>query len=307
MTTPRGALATLALVLLATACSPAFQPTGESAPAAGPGWAVPPNPIPAAPAESGSSRDQALDRAGGAVTSPSSGPSAEMPLASTLDRLIVRTADVKLAVPNVRQAIDVIERIATGAGGLVFSSSFSTGGDREAATVTLRVPPDEQTFHEVLDQLVALEGAVVTDRSIQSQDVTEEFTDLEARRRSLQATEARLLALLERATQLQDILALERELANVRGQIERIEGRQRLLERRLELATIVVTLRQAPPELGGWSLREAAAGAWASLLAATRLLAVALVWLVVWLPVYGALLLLGWLLYRRYRPSRASS
>ena len=66
-----------------------------------------------------------------------------------------------------------------------------------------------------------------------SQDVTEEYVDLGANLRNLQASESAILKLMDKATQIQDVLALQRELTNVRGQIERIQGRKTYLERRI--------------------------------------------------------------------------
>ena len=53
---------------------------------------------------------------------------------------------------------------------------------------------------------------------------------------------------MDKATQIQDVLSLQRELTNVRGQIERIQGRKRFLERRSDMATITLSLRLPPVE-----------------------------------------------------------
>src|SRR5205085_6052703 len=99
-------------------------------------------------------------------------------------------------------------------------------------------------------------GKVTTETS-GSQDVTDEYVDLGANLRNLQASETAILKLMDKATQIQDVLALQRELTNVRGQIERIQGRKTYLERRTDMATITVALRlPAPPPspalTGGW-------------------------------------------------------
>jgi hypothetical protein len=73
--------------------------------------------------------------------------------------------------------------------------------------------------------------------------VTEEFVDLESNLRNLQAAEVRLVGLMERAQKVDEVIAVQRERTNVRSQIERIEGRRRLLECRSEFTTINLTLR----------------------------------------------------------------
>ena len=79
-----------------------------------------------------------------------------------------------------------------------------------------------------------------------SEDVTEQFIDLEARLRSALREEQSLLSLLERADTVSNILTIERELARVRSEIERLQGQLNYLSRRVDLATISVAL--FPPE-----------------------------------------------------------
>jgi hypothetical protein len=93
--------------------------------------------------------------------------------------------------------------------------------------MTIRVPADSRTYSNTLERLRGLSTKVV-EESVSSQDVTEEFVDLESSLRNLRATEARLLALLERAQKVEEVITVQRELTNVRGQIEKIEGRRTL-------------------------------------------------------------------------------
>ena len=79
-----------------------------------------------------------------------------------------------------------------------------------------------------------------------SEDVTEQFIDLEARLRSAHREEESLLSLLERADTVSNILTIERELARVRSEIERLQGQINFMSRRVDLATISVAL--FPPE-----------------------------------------------------------
>lgn len=308
-TVNRFGLVFLISTVLVAACSPAplaekldsakgaLEQRGASAPA--PGQAAP----------------QIAPSAGGArpATAAIQGsPNAsQAPLPNVLDRMIIRTADVKLSVPDVRQAVTQVEQIATLVGGMVFASSFSASQQQDVASVTLRVPPDQETFQQVLDRLAAMEGAKVTDKNIGSTDVTEEYTDLDAQLRNLQATETRLLALLDKATRLEDVLTLERELSSVRNNIERIQGRKQLLQRRADLATIVVTLRQVAAgknEAGeGWNPLTIASKAIAALVMATQGIATVLIWLVVWSPVYALPIYVLWLLRRRLQQPRTAT
>ena len=79
-------------------------------------------------------------------------------------------------------------------------------------------------------------------RSHQNELVSEQFIDLEARLKSSLRQEESLLSLLERANQVGEILTIERELSRIRSDIERVQGQLNFLERRVDLATITVSL-----------------------------------------------------------------
>jgi hypothetical protein len=160
--------------------------------------------------------------------------------------------------------------------------------------MTLRVPADPATYQATLDRLRGLAERVV-DEQAQAQDVTEEYVDLDARLRTLRASEESLLALLGKATRVEDILQIQRELTNVRSQIEQIQGRKQALERRADMATINVTIREVGAfSRPGWSPGGTFEEAVRALGAALRGLAVFAIWLLVFSPIWGGFLLLGW-------------
>ena len=108
--------------------------------------------------------------------------------------------------------------------------------------MTIRVPQDE--FFSVFEQIKAL-GKVQSENA-GSEDVTERFIALAARRNSAQREETSLLSLLDRAEQINEILIIERELTRVRTELEQLQGQLNFLERRVDLATITVFL--TPPQ-----------------------------------------------------------
>jgi hypothetical protein len=124
-----------------------------------------------------------------------------------------------------------------------------TYGDRRAGRWVVRTPVAR--FHEFLDRVVSL--GVPETRQIDAQDVTEEYVDLEARLANKRKLESRILDLLEKQTgEIKDVIAVETELARVREEIERMEGRLRYLANRVELTTITISAREdvnyVPPE-----------------------------------------------------------
>jgi hypothetical protein len=156
----------------------------------------------------------------------------------TNQRRIISNASVSIEVETVEAAIDQVRSIAEGLGGLVeHLSSFGSDGNQQA-NMTLRVPQDQ--FFTAVDRIEEL--GKVRARNLGSEDVSEQFIDLEARLKSSLREEESLLSLLERANQISETLSIERELSRVRADIERVQGQLNFLERRVDLATISVSL-----------------------------------------------------------------
>lgn len=156
------------------------------------------------------------------------------------DRQVIYTADLRVEVQDFGKAVERIKSIVEAAGGFIANSSVDQSNDeRRSGSVDLRVP--KARFRDVMDDVKAL--GKVKHENLHGQDVTEEYTDLEARLSNAKQLEARILELLQRESKsLKDILEVEKELASVRGTIEQFEGRKRFLDDRLTLATINVSL-----------------------------------------------------------------
>jgi Flp pilus assembly protein TadB len=151
--------------------------------------------------------------------------------------------------------------------------------------VTIRVPADK--YQDTLAKLRDLAMRVESENT-NSQDVTEEFTDLQARKTNLEFTEAALQQLLEERQQVgktSDILEVYRELTDIRGQIEQIEGRMRYLANQSALSTITVDLipdvLSQPVTVAGWEPRGVAKEAVQALITALQGLSNLVIWLVI--------------------------
>jgi hypothetical protein len=271
----------------ASSSAPASQSqdrASEAAPARAPAAAAPPRPA-AAPAAGGASANQA------AQARPADAVQQELP---SFDRMIIRTVTMTLAVGNVQEAFHTVEQIVAEQNGYLPSSQIRQDGDRMTATMTLRVPADPATYQMTLERLRKVADRVI-DEQAQAQDVTEEYVDIDARLRTLKASEENLLALLAKATRVEDNLQIQRELTNVRSQIEQIQGRKQALERRADMATINLTIRETGAfSRPGWSPGGTFEEAVRALGAALRGLAVFAIWLLVFSPIWGGFLLLGW-------------
>ena len=215
-----------------------------------------------------------------AALAPSAGVAEEgggLSLPQQLDRKIIRTATLELEVEAVGAAVQEVESIAVAAGGFVSRSSvfieeppeLEGEGDvaprrTQTATVTIRVPAE--VYGSVMSQLRGVAEEVKSEIS-EASEVTEEFTDLQARLRNLEATEASYLELLTKAEEIPDILTVQDRINQVRLEIEQVQGRVNLLDSLTDLATITVqlTLPVVPaeePDGGqGWAA-EAWDAAW---------------------------------------------
>ena len=212
-----------------------------------------------------------LDGFAYASQAPSGGASTLDPeLQSLLDRKIIQSTSIDIHVDDVGHEFAEIISIATINGGFVASSTFSNVDDEQVADLTIRVPSDR--YQTVLAQIRGM-GEVQRESS-DANDVSEEYTDLQARIRTLEATERRYLELLAEANGINEILLVQDRLDFVRGQIEQIQGRINLLEQLTDLTTITVHLRPeaavVEPAPNGDSPLDAAANAWKSSLDVLR-------------------------------------
>lgn len=224
------------------------------------------------------------------------------------DRLVIKTATLTLIVKDVQESISQVTAIATEAGGFVVQSKAGKQADKLVATITIRVPV--AAFEATLDKLrkVAVE---VNSESLGGQDVTEEYTDLEAQLRNLQATEKQLLNLLERAQTVEDTLKVYNQLTDIRGRIERLQGRMNYLQKSAAMSTITVNLRpmeEKPIVKTGkeaWQPLETLKDALRAMASFLQFLADLAIWLLVFSPLFLAPVLVLWLIWRwtrRHRP-----
>ena len=167
----------------------------------------------------------------------------------TIVTLIIRTGDARIEVAEIRAAVTQLRELAQRVGGHVANSSYQGGRNEiRAATLELKVPAARY------DETVAALDAVGRVEYVNSraEDAGEEYADASARLTNARRLEERLLALLtSRTGKLEEVLAVERELARVRGEIEQIEGRLRYLRTRAAMSTLTVTAHEAEPMLGG--------------------------------------------------------
>jgi hypothetical protein len=167
---------------------------------------------------------------------------------------IVQTASVRLSVQRGRfdETVDEARSIAAGLAGFVVSSSASQGSAQRLVrgTLVLRIPA--RNYAEAMKALASL-GRVEARRE-NGQDVSQEYVDLRARTRQLQAVESQLLELLDRANTVGAALAVQQQLSQVQLDLEQARGRLQYLDDQVAFSTISLDLyeRVLPvPKSGG--------------------------------------------------------
>lgn len=223
------------------------------------------------------------------------------PGASIIPPMLIRTGNAVIEVDSLEIAISEVRLLAQRMGGFIANTAMQTGqGQIRSATLEMKVPAAR--FDEAIGGLTPLGKVEAVNE--QSEDVGEEFVDITARMTNARRLEERLLALLANRTgKLEDVLAVERELARVRQEIERYEGRIRYLRTRAAISTLSVTVHEPRPLIGNNPGRsvigQAFRNAWRNFV---RFIAGLIEAMGVLVPL-AAIGIVAWLLWRRYGPS----
>jgi hypothetical protein len=248
-------------------------------------------------------RDGALGAANGGTTTP--GTTQATPDGS--GPLIVRTGQLDLQVADMEAAIHAAETAVTAVGGYVSGSQRSGDADKASAMVMFRIPAAR--WNDALDALRKL-GTRVLGEQTSSQEVTAQVVDLGARLANLRVTETALQGIMDKATKIPDVLAVQEQLTGVRQQIEELDGQKQTLENQAALGSLTVTFTPPPAVAvaqvrAGWDPAREVDQAAAALVGLGQGLAGAGIWLlIVWVPILlvaGLIALVALIVLRRIR------
>lgn len=253
--------------------------------------------------------------AGGAERTDEESGVAGVPAVS--DRKVIYDGQMQLEAADTRAAFDRIIALVQGSGGFVAATSIGDTSERDeqpTISVTLRLPADNLTA--TLAQIRAVADRVVTE-SLQSQDVTDQFVDIEAQLRNLTALETELLALL---AELRDnnnadpskLLQVFDQIRATRGEIEQLEGRRQMLENLVSLATLQIGISPLPAAAPivstdpAWEPAAQAKGALRDLVEALQgladgLIRIGLYTLPILVLVLGPISLVAWFVWKRLK------
>lgn len=156
---------------------------------------------------------------------------------------IVRQGNVSIRVENANDAVEKIRGAAEWFKGSVFSADVadSSGNGIRSGVVVIKVP--SESFMAAMEGVKKV-GTIVVGESMSNQDVTSEFVDTEARLKNKQSEEEAFLKILDKASKMDDIIAVTQELSRVREEIEVMQGQLRYMSTQTDMAMITVMLSE---------------------------------------------------------------
>ena len=214
--------------------------------------------------------------------------------------MIIRSGQASIEVDSLEPAVATVRALAGRVGGYVANTTMQTGrGQLRSASLEVKIPADR--FEEALTGLAPI--GKLESVNVSAEDVGEEYVDVAARMANARRLESRLIDLLAARTgKLKDVLDVEQELARVREEIERYEGRLRYLKAHAAFSTLTISVHEPVPvvgQAGASVMGEAFKQAWRNFvdLAAAGVRSLGFV-----IPL--ALIALAWLGTRRWRKAR---
>ncbi|MCX6691129.1 MAG: DUF4349 domain-containing protein [Methanoregula sp.] len=181
-----------------------------------------------------------------AAAPSASGSSGTIP-GTGIETRIIKTGTATIEVQDVTASADALKALAVQKGGYLSSPSIQKNtNNRLYATVVLRVP--QAQFEPTMEGVRAV--GTIKSVSTSGQDVTEEYVDMQAQKASYQNQLAQYNEIMKKADKIEDVIKIQTQINLVQTALDRIEGRMRYLDSRIDLSTITVNL-QEPEPVGG--------------------------------------------------------
>ena len=208
----------------------------------------------------------------------------------TAERIVIKNASLDIIADHPDQVLDTIGKMAEEIGGFIVSAnlyqdSLPSGAQVPRGSITIRVPAER--LDEAISRIEEQSDQPVQNKTINSQDVTREYIDLQSRLRNLEAAESQLLKIMDQATKTEDVLSVHNQLTQVREQIEVTKGQIQYYEQSARLSSISTNILPTelvePLSIGGWQPVGVARNAVQALINGLQILANAGIWLVLFM------------------------
>ncbi len=206
--------------------------------------------------------------------------------AQAIERIVIKNASLTISVADPSKSMNTISKMAEGMGGFVvtanmYKETLSSGIEVPRASITVRVPAEK--LNDALDQIRAESKQDPISETANSQDVTNEYIDLQSRQKNLEAAEADLVKIMDQAYKTEDVLAVYNQLVSIREQIEVIKGQIKYYSESARFSAISVELiadvAVQPIEIAGWQPQGVAKEAIKALIKTMQGLGTVLIWL----------------------------
>ncbi len=183
----------------------------------------------------------------------------------SVERKIIKEGSIRFETTSVIETQKEIRKIVAELGGYIGNENSNNYEGIIEYSLTARVPEDK--FNTLIDKVSSL-AEKVESKNINSSDVTEEFIDVEARIKTKKELEARYKEILKKANRVDEILNIEREMGNLRAEIESLEGRMNYLKNRISLSTLNITFYEKVSAPFGFfsKVKQALHNGWQALL-----------------------------------------
>ncbi|MEQ1585239.1 MAG: DUF4349 domain-containing protein [Cyclobacteriaceae bacterium] len=218
----------------------------------------------------------------------------------SVERKLIRDGQLDFKTADVKKTKIEIEKISKELNGYISSENENNYDNRLQYTQTIRVPADQ--FDNLIKRIEPLANKI-ENKSINTQDVTEEFIDVEARLNTKKELEARFREILKQAKTVEEIVSIESQIANVRAEIESMEGRLKYLQNQVSYSTLNVSYYEIIGTDFGFASKfvESIKGGWDNLLSFMIFL------ITLWPFVVGLTAFVFWWVRRRKRRALKSN
>ncbi|MGM9452098.1 DUF4349 domain-containing protein [Legionella bozemanae] len=186
---------------------------------------------------------------------------ASQPSQNVMRGMIIRNANISLQVDNINSAMEKISQLAENSGGYVVSSNLmqdNNDANNTTANISIRVPA--QGLNNALTALKSL-ATQVTQESVTGEDITQQFVDLQSQLNNLQTAKEQLAKIMAKAKETADVLSVFKQLSDVQGQIDVIQGQIKYYKESVAYSLININLNMNPiiqtEQQKQWKITEA--------------------------------------------------
>lgn len=178
---------------------------------------------------------------------------------------VIKRGYISFETSNFQKTKTFINEKLTQYEGRISSENIHNYGNKETHSLTLRIP--SASFYAFINDIES-EAKSLESKNISTEDVTAEFVDVEARLKNKKALEERYLELLKQGKNITDILEIERQITQLRAEIESVEGRLKYLNDQVDYSTLEVSYfkKKASRLLLGSELKSGFSKGWNNLL-----------------------------------------